>query len=434
MPPPDRLVFNSHIAASLADAINVKGADVGGVSKRFAYRESHDSYTVIAGPKEGRACDLALAYGLREARDRRLQLILPLAHVGATLHRSAWLREARRPQVWAYRGVADKPERLRVPTRAVAKASYGAWVAKGDLGLEFRRATTPYRLGARAGWVARLVNWIAAQDEIDPAHRRSERAWHCRGLKVLSIVGGPGKSLQVRAGVQKATSRPIRLSAGMSAGEFEEVIQGIEEAVASRLRGERRRPDEHWLQAVLRRHPFMVGIEERAIREIPAWRRFGGPDAAPRTAAWGRGYIDLLGLDGHGAIRIVETKLAANDDAMFVLQGIDYLAYCEAYREPVTALLGVHPSTPFAVQYLLGAAKPSQLKLSRFAPEQLRALADDVDWSFRTMTGWFPGPTRAKFGAVGELDGAAIQELAQESPLPTEADEESSLRDEPAAP
>jgi hypothetical protein len=74
------------------------------------------------------------------------------------------------------------------------------------------------------------------------------------------------------------------------------------------------------------------------------------------------------------------------------------------------------------------------LKLSRFAPAQLRALAPDVDWSFQTMTGWFPGPTRAKFGSVKTLDGAAIKKLARESPLPTEADEESSLGDEPAAP
>lgn len=434
MPPhPDRSAFNAQPAASLADAINVKGADVAGVSERFFYRKNDESYTVIAGPNEGRACDLALAYGLREAGKRRLQLILPAAHVGATLHRAAWLREDRRPHVWAYHGLGEKPQRLRVPTRAEATASYVASIARGDLRSEFRRATTPYHLGGRAGWVAPLVDWIAAQDGIDPAHRRSERAWHCRGRKVLSIVGGAGQSLRLRVGIHDADSEPVPLTGRMSARRLDDSIERIDEAVSRRLGGDHKVPDEHWLQAVLRRHPFLVGIEERAIREVPAWRRQGGSPVG-RGKAWGRGYIDLLGLDAHGAIRIVETKLAANDDALFVLQGLDYLAYCEAYREPITALLGVHLSTPFAIQYVLGAAKPSQLKLSRFAPAQLRALADDVDWSFQSMTGWFPGPTRTKFAAIEGLDLAAINKLAKESSLPTEADEESSLKEEPAAP
>jgi hypothetical protein len=351
MSPPDGLMF-AKSAAALADAISVKGADVTGVSKRFFYRESADSYTVVAGPKEGRACDLALAYGLREAGDRRLQLILPAAHVGATLHRSAWLREDRRPQLWAYSDVAVKPEKLRVPSRAMAKASYGAWMPNGDLGLEFRRATIPYRLGPRAGLVAALVDWIATQDEIDPAHRRSERAWHCRGRKVLSIVGASGKSLRLRAGIHDADSVPVPLTRKMSPGQLDDFIERIEGAVGRRLRGDQKCPDEHWLQAVLRRHPFLFGIEERAIREVPAWRRLGGPDAAPRIAAWGRGYIDLLGLDAHGAIRIVETKLAANDDALSCCRAsiISRTARLTASRSP-PSLVSIHrrrsPSNTF---------------------------------------------------------------------------------------
>jgi hypothetical protein len=44
--------------------------------------------------------------------------------------------------------------------------------------------------------------------------------------------------------------------------------------------------------------------------------------AAPRRQRGsGRGFIDLIGVDGHGDIRVVETKLAGNLDDLLILQG-----------------------------------------------------------------------------------------------------------------
>ena len=61
-------------------------------------------------------------------------------------------------------------------------------------------------------------------------------------------------------------------------------------------------------QAVIRRDPAIAGVEQPALRALPAWR--------PRSnrQGVGRGYIDLAGLDGNGNVRIVETKLATNAD------------------------------------------------------------------------------------------------------------------------
>ena len=58
---------------------------------------------------------------------------------------------------------------------------------------------------------------------------------------------------------------------------------------------------------------------------------------------WGRGFVDLLGLDGHGDIRIVETKLATNDDELLIFQGLDYYIWAQAYRATLRDRLGASP-------------------------------------------------------------------------------------------
>ena len=78
---------------------------------------------------------------------------------------------------------------------------------------------------------------------------------------------------------------------------------------------------------MLRRDPSLVGVESPALREVPAWRPAGAVDS------FGRGFIDLLGLDGHGDIRIVEAKLAKSSDDMTLMQGIDYHVWAHAYRD-----------------------------------------------------------------------------------------------------
>jgi hypothetical protein len=42
-------------------------------------------------------------------------------------------------------------------------------------------------------------------------------------------------------------------------------------------------------KAVILRNPTLVGVEQPALRELPAWRPTG------EANEWGRGYIDLIG-------------------------------------------------------------------------------------------------------------------------------------------
>ena len=61
----------------------------------------------------------------------------------------------------------------------------------------------------------------------------------------------------------------------------------------------------------------------------------------------GRGYIDLLGIDGHGDVRIVETKIADNRDDLLILQGLDYYVWAKAYRQVLLARLGASDKADF---------------------------------------------------------------------------------------
>jgi hypothetical protein len=194
-------------------------------------------------------------------------------------------------------------------------------------------AATGLHLGAGSGAVDVLVEWATRDVRLDAAHRQSERSWHVMGQRVLSIRRSR-TGLRVLGGVHGSTDDRAPVTVDLPSGEGlpesdRAVLQrAVEDAIGRRTGpdGGLHRPDEHWLQAVLRRRPGLVGIEQPALREVPAWR----PRDTP--TAWRRGYVDLIGLDGHGDVCIVETKLATNDDALFVLQGIDYPTWATAYR------------------------------------------------------------------------------------------------------
>jgi hypothetical protein len=414
----DREEFNATVAPRLAEAAGVKGAPQEGVSHRFAWIDDGRRLTVVAGPGEGRYCDLALAYGLGEAGKRKLRLILPEEQAGATLHRLAWLDGHARVEVLTYASLDAVPERRRIPTRSEILKQYQVLAKNGDLEAEFRRATVPLHLRERATWVASLVDWVASRDDLDPAHRRGERAWHYRGQKVLSLtrVSKPRPGVRVRAGIQREDLQAEFVVDGpLDPARLREAQDAIERGISlRRTQGEEfHRPDEHWLQAVLRRNAHLVGLEMRALREVPAWRRAGSLDAEDRKG-WGRGYIDLLGIDAHGTVQVVETKLASNNDPLFILQGIDYLAYCEAYREPITRRLDVDPRAPFGLAYVIGARRSTELKLSRFAPAQLSALAPDVAYQVTSLTGWFHSPRRVKEAETRDLDESGVRSLAKQ--------------------
>lgn len=237
-----------------------------------------------------------------------------------------------------------------------------------------------------------LVDWATAHALLDPGHRRSERAWHCMGQKVLSLRPTKDGGLDVRAGIHYSkpaeAPAPFHVAKGSQLLEAERkaVASQVEQGIQERLHGSKHHhPDEHYLQAVIRRAPDLVGVEQPALREVPAWRPKGTP------GAWGRGYIDLVGLDGAGDIRLVETKLAKNKDELLILQGLDYFIWSRVYDVPLRARLSSGKGADVVIDYVVAVTPGSTaVELSPYARKQAEAL--DVPWRFRFVADWFHNP------------------------------------------
>jgi hypothetical protein len=242
------------------------------------------------------------------------------------------------------------------------------------------------------------VEWATKEPLLDASHRRGERSWHCMGQKVLSIkVTTAG--LAVTAGIHYSKPGEAPVPVAVSKGEnlrpeqLAAIESSVGEGIQARLTGSPpiHRPDEHWLQAVIRRNPSLVGVEQPALRELPAWRPSGDGSAQ----SWGRGYIDLLGVDGHGDIRVVETKLASNPDDLLVCQGLDYYIWAQAYRQTLIDRLGAPDQAGFEIHYVIGDTTEGEIHRSGYLPAQTRNLDSAVRWRFQTIHNWFghpPGP------------------------------------------
>jgi hypothetical protein len=399
----ERSRFNDEVAPLLARRVaRETPSRAASVSARFACFDSDDALIMVAGVQEGRDCDLALAYGLTQRKGRRLVLVIPRRHGLATMQRSGFLQAEQRPTVWfhdvepgrAIDGAPQKQDRL-TPDHALARLRDK--VGPDPLG-ELRRAATPGYLGARGDQIIDLVEWATGHRFLDPAHRRGERAWHCMGQKVLSIKGSADKGLVIGAGIHAEADlewRPFKLAGGrpLSRAGFRSITEQVEAGIDARWHDPlRHRPDEHWLQAVIRQQPDLVGVEQPALREVPAWRPVGG------TQRWGRGFIDLIGLDGRGDIRIVETKLAANPDELLILQGLDYYVWAQVYLDALRLRLFAAKQAALEVHYVIGADPGGgAVHVSRFAQAQAKAL--DIPWRFQVVTDWFgprgDGPSKA---------------------------------------
>lgn len=369
-------------------------------SDRFACFSDAGRFVMVAGPQEEAHADLALAYGLTWAQSRRLVLVLPEDDAFPTLQRAPWLKREARPQVFTHdvRVTAGslaggQVRAVRLPSRKATLHQFSERLTPGQtLKDELRDAATPAHFGARSRDVAELIQWATNHHQLDPRHRKSERSWHCRGQRVLSIRSGAG-GLVVRAGID-AGDAPEPPSTVVPRGEpltgpALRTVQGqVEEGIAARLTGPYHRPDEGWLQAVVRREPSLVGVEHPALRELPAWRPHGG------KSAWGRGFVDLIGMDGRGDIRLVETKLAANLDDMFFLQGLDYYVFATAYREVLLEWLNAPKTADVVLHYVLGASPgTTKARPSAFARAQAHAL--DIPWRFQEVYDWFDPPAPA---------------------------------------
>jgi hypothetical protein len=403
----DRKKFNAQTAPRLAKRVGFSKRWTGHGSERFAYFFDDERLAVVAGPQEGSQVDLAFARGLEQRGSRRLVLILPEDHAFATLQRAPWFRADARPEVYLHDGVTthgcDLPTRDETVRRLAAKH-------EGSPEVELRKATTPAYLGACSDAVYDLVEWATKEPLLDAGHRRGERSWHCMGQKVLSIKGTT-IGLAITAGIHYGKTADAPIPVAINKGESLEPAQlaaiktRVVEGIRARLIGSPpiHRPDEHWLQAVIRRDPSLVGVEQPALRELPAWRPAGDGNAQ----SWGRGYIDLLGVDGHGDIRVVETKLSGNTDDLLVCQGLDYYIWAQAYRRILIDRLGAPDRAVFEIHYVIGDTTDGRIHRSSYLPTQARSLDSAVRWRFQTVHNWFgrpakPGSPSSKLFPAGE--------------------------------
>ena len=385
----EQALFINTTAAKLAKRLPGELVREAHKSGRYAYFGDTDHLVLMVGA-EAKDVNWALAYGLAEALDRRLVLVLPEGSTFATQQRAPWLTDQARPEIWVHNGQTvsrTKPftrdDTIANVVKQAKKASRGAPAA------ELAAASTPTHLGAGAAGVSALVEWATSHPQLDAGHRQGDRSWLCAGLKVLSLKSGRD-GVQIRAGVHdgpRSRKADLRVGKGeeLTAQELSGVIAGVQAGITARLsrNGKHHKPDEHWFQSVLRRDPSLVGLESPALREVPAWR----PAAARGT--FGRGLLDLLGLDGNGDMRLVEAKLAKSTDDMTLLQGVDYYVWARAYEDALRDKLSAPRKARLRLHYAVGQTESDRRLLPPRVGSYSYALdTDAVPFTFHVVTGW----------------------------------------------
>ena len=334
----------------------------------------------MSGPQEGDATELALVYGLTLRGDLGLTLVLPRTKAAASAIRAAWLNVPIEIQVY------DDPD----------------WVEVFDLGdrdaiLEMFGPTSyvdaVHHLRDRAQWVEELTIWAGAHSRLAPAHRPDNRSWHCKGIRVLRVAR-TAEGVTVRAGIgytagldKPAAAITINLTGSLSEEQLDLCQERVDAAVDERYwaGGSMYKADEHWLQSVLREEPALLGIEPPALREVAALRC--SETSADGRPVWSRGFIDLLGTDPQGSIRLIETKLGSYD--LLVLQGLDYYIWAQRHHSALADKLSLPAEAPLELHFVIGGKNGSTPALSRYIPAQLEALAFDIHWRVHFVERWF---------------------------------------------
>lgn len=382
---------NASAADALAEQAGVPAScrlDLSTGSKRFVWYGDDDTLTLVVGEQEGAEADTALAIGLAERGTRELRLVLPHGWHEPTLTRWAWLRDDLPLRVWSHDdGVASTAAR---PTRKQSQ----------DL---VRGTEKPMlHLAQRTSWVESLMRWAGEQPDLDASHRPDVRAWQCRGQRVL-LIRPKGTGLEIIAGINwgaaspHATPVPLLITEPLTDVQITDLRAQVAAGCDQRLNGVANKADEHWLQAVLRRHPRELGLEQPVLRELAAWRPSGSLGTS-QTQPRGRGFVDLAGLDATGTVLLVETKLGA--DHMLILQGLDYLIWAEGNRKRLTSRLDCRTDAPFEIAYCVGGKDGGPPTWSAHAGEQLNALAPDLRWHVQEVTDWTGDAAKSRRGPL----------------------------------
>ena len=391
----DRARFAAGLAEHLVEALDGPAACQGmpeRVSRHFTYAADEERLFILAGPQEATrpaTLDLALAYGLSYAWDRDLTVVLPMGGAEASVRRAAWLDLPIRVVEYDPNDPAPEPRPRVIPARAVVLEE-----------LRARPLVLPPGGPEQTdvAWVSVLAAWAEDHLQLRPAHRNGRWAWHCQGRSVLRISRGAGE-LVIQAGVDTAGGGgrfappvELRVTGELTADQLAQVCLVVEAAIEQRQAGADRQPSEHWLQAVLRDCPELLGLQDGPVlRELPAFR----PEAGMAMRC---GFVDLVGVTQDGRIGVVETKLGS--DPMLVLQGLDYWTWVTAHGKELANELGADPDRGVELIFAVDA-KDGTPRVSPHMAAQARTLAGEIRWRIVGLEDWFlgaprPAPLRAR--------------------------------------
>jgi hypothetical protein len=362
-----------------------------GWTRKADWYDTHDRLIGVVAPARGEQSELALAHGLFHRGDRPLWLVLPNGWTSASRRRIPFLTGELR--VWGYTGETI----AELPCVAAAASDYPTDSDHAMLHLRDRTA-----------WVAELMLWAGAQPDLDPSHREATRSWQCRGTCVLKLRRDRAThGIVITAGIdyedktRADAARAFAITAPLTKDQFTKVTAIVTAAVHAKLHdhvagGE----NEHWFQAMLRRAPTVLRLEQPVLREIPAWRPHRDPTTT-NPSGCGRGFVDLVGLDALGDLHIVETKVGGDD--RLVLQGVDYLAWARVHKVSLTSRLNCRRDVPMRIHYVVGDDKLGTVRIDRYARAQALALKPDIHWQFSAVTGWRQNKIKVTAYPPGEL-------------------------------
>lgn len=198
----------------------------------------------------------------------------------------------------------------------------------------------------------------------------------------------------IHAGIDAKTdpAATYRFDSPIDAGQFKEIVERVERGIRKAHHKAYGKFEEHHLQVALRRSPGTLLLEHPILREVPAWR--------PR----GRGFIDLVGMDGAGDVVLVETKLGS--DEMLILQGIDYWIWAskDENRAWLRERLYADASARTHLLYAFAGQEGSPAALGEYERTHLRYVDPDIPWRVVLLSDW----DRPDAAAVTMLDPKEI--------------------------
>jgi hypothetical protein len=315
------LLAASHLP--VADVDEQFGAVPAGVR---ATVDEHTLVVVVENLHPPRAHDRALAFGLAEARGRRLAIFLPAEDetvVLATRSRTALLRKA--PiDLYTYDG-----------TRAVVHPPLSERMLRSGAGeSDGLERAEEYRVPARlAATAAPIEAWANHERNLTPKHLKSARVWVCEGQRVLSLRA-TRSGLKVVAGVRD-DSLPdpepltLTLTGATPAARVDEIIVRVEAAIARRRAERAPGYREYRIAATLER----VG---RATDwgDGPVWRQVRG-----MRPGGGHARVPFVRIDSQNRLHVIE--VAHHRTGLLGIRALDSWIWATENRVALAEHLGV---------------------------------------------------------------------------------------------